>query len=168
MVALETNGHSESHKSKHRKSDDGHKKSKTKEEPKKVKVESESEKEEEEEEEEFKVHENKHELEKKRFSRAADDMTKEKDYKLFDFDVKSKEVVERGDFKNFNLPKNIVSKLKGYKNKNNFLKFNFLIINCFSKIEKNINYLYPNQIATLEHIRSGHDIIAQASKSISA
>lgn len=110
MVALETNGHIESHKSKNRKSDEGHKKSKVKEEPKKVISESESE---DDDEEEFKVHENKHELEKKKFAKAASDMTKEKDYKLFDFDVKSKEVVERGDFKNFNLPKNIETKLKG-------------------------------------------------------
>ena len=29
---------------------------------------------------------------------------------------------------------------------------------------KKITYLYPIQIATLTHIRAGHDVIAQASK----
>lgn len=55
-------------------------------------------------------------------------------------DVKSIEATENGDFKKFNLPKNIVEKL----------------------LAKKIQYLYPIQIATLEHIRAGHDVIAQA------
>ena len=57
-------------------------------------------------------------------------------------DCNSKENMERGDFKNFNLSKNIIEKLKA----------------------KKINFLYPIQIASLEHIRDGHDIIAQASE----
>ncbi len=55
-------------------------------------------------------------------------------------DVNSIEATEKGDFKKFNLPKNIIEKLHA----------------------KKIQYLYPIQIATLEHIRSGHDVIAQA------
>ena len=55
-------------------------------------------------------------------------------------DVKSDDAAEKGDFKNFDLPKNIVDKLKA----------------------KKITYLYPIQIATLKHIRQGHDVIAQA------
>jgi superfamily II DNA/RNA helicase len=57
-----------------------------------------------------------------------------------DSEVKSKEATDKGDFKRFNLSKSIIEKLK----------------------EKNITYLYPIQIATLEHIRAGHDVIAQA------
>ena len=52
----------------------------------------------------------------------------------------SPEDVEKGDFKHFNLPQNLINKLKA----------------------KKISYLYPIQIATLEHIRAGHDVIAQA------
>lgn len=55
-------------------------------------------------------------------------------------DVNSIEATEKGDFKKFNLPKNIIEKLQA----------------------KKIQYLYPIQIATLEHIRAGHDVIAQA------
>lgn len=55
-------------------------------------------------------------------------------------DVKSKEAIERGQFKNFNLSKQITDKL----------------------VEKKITYLYPIQIATLKHIRENHDVIAQA------
>ena len=55
-------------------------------------------------------------------------------------DVKSSEAQEKGDFKNFNLSKNIIEKLKA----------------------KNVTYLYPIQIATLKHIRAGDDVIAQA------
>lgn len=55
-------------------------------------------------------------------------------------DVKSSEAQEKGDFKNFNLPKNLIEKLKS----------------------KNVTYLYPIQIATLKHIRAGDDVIAQA------
>ena len=58
-------------------------------------------------------------------------------------DVKSNEAAEKGDFKLFNLPSNLIEKLKA----------------------KKITYLYPIQIATLTHIRAGHDVIAQASKS---
>ena len=57
-------------------------------------------------------------------------------------DVNSSEASEKGDFKHFNLPANLVEKLKA----------------------KKITYLYPIQIATLTHIRAGHDVIAQASK----
>ena len=56
-------------------------------------------------------------------------------------DVKSNEAAEKGDFKLFNLPQNLIEKLKA----------------------KKITYLYPIQIATLTHIRAGHDVIAQAS-----
>jgi len=59
-------------------------------------------------------------------------------------DVKSNEAAEKGDFKLFNLPSNLIEKLKA----------------------KKITYLYPIQIATLTHIRAGHDVIAQASKSL--
>jgi hypothetical protein len=59
-------------------------------------------------------------------------------------DVKSNEAAEKGDFKLFNLPANLIEKLKA----------------------KKITYLYPIQIATLTHIRAGHDVIAQASKSL--
>lgn len=52
----------------------------------------------------------------------------------------SPEDVEKGDFEHFNLPQNLINKLKA----------------------KKITYLYPIQIATLEHIRAGHDVIAQA------
>lgn len=52
----------------------------------------------------------------------------------------SPEDVENGDFEHFNLPQNLINKLKA----------------------KKISYLYPIQIATLEHIRAGHDVIAQA------
>ncbi|RNA12813.1 nucleolar RNA helicase 2-like, partial [Brachionus plicatilis] len=55
-------------------------------------------------------------------------------------DVKSSEAQESGDFKNFDLPKQIVEKLTS----------------------KGIKYLYPIQVATLKHIRAGHDVIAQA------
>jgi ATP-dependent RNA helicase DDX21 len=55
-------------------------------------------------------------------------------------DVKSKEAQESGDFNKFNLPSQLIKKLK----------------------TKNIQYLYPIQIATLNHIRAGHDVIAQA------
>ncbi len=55
-------------------------------------------------------------------------------------DVKSKDASTEGDFKNFNLPKNLVDKLKA----------------------KNVTYLYPIQVATLKHIRAGDDVIAQA------
>lgn len=59
-------------------------------------------------------------------------------------DVKSDEAKQSGDFANFDLPKTIVEKLKG----------------------KGILYLYPIQVATLKHIRAGHDVIAQASQSL--
>lgn len=55
-------------------------------------------------------------------------------------DVKSDEAKKRGDFKNFNLPKDLIEKLKA----------------------KGITYLYPIQVATLKHIRAGDDVIAQA------
>ena len=59
-------------------------------------------------------------------------------------DVKSKEAIESGAFDKFDLPKNIIEKLKA----------------------KGIQYLYPIQVATLKHIRAGHDLIAQASKMV--
>ncbi len=55
-------------------------------------------------------------------------------------DCNSAENAAIGAFKNFNLPKNLTDKLEA----------------------KGIKFLYPIQIATLEHIRQGHDIIAQA------
>lgn len=55
-------------------------------------------------------------------------------------DVKSIEAQESGDFNNFDLPNQIIEKLKA----------------------KGIKYLYPIQVATLKHIRAGHDVIAQA------
>jgi ATP-dependent RNA helicase DDX21 len=47
---------------------------------------------------------------------------------------------EEGAFENFNLSAQIIEKLK----------------------KKNVNYLFPIQIATLKHLREGHDMIAQA------
>ena len=87
------------------------------------------------------------------------------DLKLMSTDVKSKEAMERGDFKLFNLPKQIVERLKG--------ELTTLLDHKLSKkchqvspiSEKGISYLYPIQIATLKHIRAGDDVIAQASKS---
>ncbi len=55
-------------------------------------------------------------------------------------DCNSAENAAIGAFKNFNLPKNLTDKLE----------------------LKGVKFLYPIQIATLEHIRQGHDIIAQA------
>ena len=49
--------------------------------------------------------------------------------------------IEKGSFDNFNLPESIIQKLTELK----------------------ISYLYPIQCATLELIRNGQDIIAQAS-----
>ena len=45
-----------------------------------------------------------------------------------------------------------------------FLFAGFLpAVNIIEKLQaKKIQYLYPIQIATLEHIRAGHDVIAQA------
>ena len=57
-------------------------------------------------------------------------------------DLKGQEAQEAGDFKNFDLSKDIIAKLHG----------------------KGIKYLYPIQIATLKHIRAGDDVIAQASE----
>lgn len=55
-------------------------------------------------------------------------------------DVKGKEAVEYGAFENFDLPSELVEKLRA----------------------RNVTYLYPIQVATLKHIRAGHDVIAQA------
>ena len=52
--------------------------------------------------------------------------------------------IEKGSFDNFNLPENIIKKLAELK----------------------ISYLYPIQCATLELIRKGQDIIAQASEQV--
>lgn len=54
--------------------------------------------------------------------------------------VNSEEMAIEGAFDKFNLPKNLTTKLEA----------------------KGIKYLYPIQIASLEPIREGHDIIAQA------
>lgn len=100
--------------------------------------------EEEEEEEELKIHvkngDSKNGFNKSISNTKEDDHTNNK-LKEMASDVKSKEAMENGDFKNFDLPKNLVDKLKA----------------------KGINYLYPIQVATLKHIRAGHDVIAQAS-----
>ena len=55
-------------------------------------------------------------------------------------DCNSAENAALGAFEKFKLPKNMTDKLEA----------------------KGIKFLYPIQIATLEHIRAGHDMIAQA------
>lgn len=55
-------------------------------------------------------------------------------------DCNSAESAELGAFSKFNIPKNLTDKLE----------------------EKGITFLYPIQIASLDPIRAGHDIIAQA------
>lgn len=88
-----------------------------------------------------------------------------RDLQLMSTDVKSREAIERGDFKLYNLPKQIVERLKGEWTRGPSFKssccrrFNFEFVS-----EKGITYLYPIQIATLKHIRAGDDVIAQASK----
>jgi superfamily II RNA helicase len=76
----------------------------------------------------------------KNHSNTAEDDRAANKQKELATDVKSKEATESGAFENFDLPSNLVEKLKG----------------------KGITYLYPIQVATLKHIRKGYDMIAQA------
>ncbi len=92
---------------------------------------------------EMKIHKKKENGFEKSHSNTADEERSNNKLKELATDVKSKESVESGAFENFNLPANIVAKLKS----------------------KGINYLYPIQVATLKHIREGNDVIAQASNS---
>ncbi len=94
---------------------------------------------------EMKIHKKKENGFDRSHSNTADEDRTNSKLKELATDVKSQEAVERGAFENFDLPANLVAKLKA----------------------KGINYLYPIQVATLTHIRAGHDVIAQASNTIS-
>lgn len=80
-------------------------------------------------------------------------------------DVKSAEAKERGDFKHFNLSKDLIEKLKGWPFHLTF-PLNSSVLSISYRLAKSIDYLYPIQVATLKHIRAGDDVIAQASTSI--
>lgn len=90
--------------------------------------------------EEMKIHKNSFDSSARFGTQSLQDDETHKTLAYDALDLKSKTVADKGDFKHFNLPQTLVEKLKA----------------------KNITFLYPIQVATLEHIRAGHDVIAQA------
>ncbi len=73
-------------------------------------------------------------------------------------------MMKEGSFERFNLPLSIVQKLKGIILPIEQSEFTTQIMKkkTFLNAERNITYLYPIQSATLELLRSGRDIVAQA------